>query len=38
MGQSGFDISVIGAGSYGTALAVVASSKGLKAMLWDHRP
>lgn len=38
MGQSGFDISVIGAGSYGTALAVVAASKGLKAMLWDHRP
>ncbi|MGN0909276.1 MAG: NAD(P)-binding domain-containing protein, partial [Succinivibrio sp.] len=38
MDQSGFDISVIGAGSYGTALAVVAASKGLRAMLWDHRP
>lgn len=32
------DVSVIGAGSYGTALAVVMASKGLKVMLWDHRP
>lgn len=32
------DLSVIGAGSYGTALAIVAASKGLNVLLWDHRP
>lgn len=32
------DLSVIGAGSYGTALAVAVSSKGLKVILWDRVP
>lgn len=36
MAKSTFDLSVIGAGSYGTALAISAASKGLKIMLWDH--
>lgn len=30
------DLSVIGAGSYGTSLAIVAASKGLRVMLWDR--
>ncbi|MCR5084489.1 MAG: NAD(P)-dependent glycerol-3-phosphate dehydrogenase [Succinivibrionaceae bacterium] len=36
----GFDhaLSVLGAGSYGTALAISCASKGLKVMLWGHRP
>ncbi len=31
------DLSVIGAGSYGTSLAIVAASKGLRVMLWDRK-
>lgn len=38
MAENEFALSVIGAGSYGTALAIVAASKGLKVMLWDHDP
>ena len=32
-----YDLTVIGAGSYGTALAISTASKGLKVMLWTRR-
>ena len=32
------DLSVIGAGSYGTSLAVSAAKKGLRVILWDRNP
>ena len=32
------DLSVIGAGSYGTSLAISAASKGLRVVLWDRNP
>ena len=32
-----YDLTVIGAGSYGTSLAISTASKGLKVMLWTRR-
>ena len=32
------ELSVLGAGSYGTALAVSTASKGCRVTLWDHNP
>lgn len=32
-----YDLTVIGAGSYGTSLAISTASKGLKVMLWARR-
>ncbi|MDD5867910.1 MAG: NAD(P)H-dependent glycerol-3-phosphate dehydrogenase [Succinatimonas sp.] len=37
MAEFMYDLTVIGAGSYGTALAISTASKGLKVMLWTRR-
>ncbi|MCI6938756.1 MAG: NAD(P)H-dependent glycerol-3-phosphate dehydrogenase [Succinatimonas hippei] len=37
MAEFMYDLTVIGAGSYGTSLAISTASKGLKVMLWTRR-
>lgn len=37
MAEFVYDLTVIGAGSYGTSLAISTASKGLKVMLWTRR-
>ncbi|MBQ9273793.1 MAG: NAD(P)H-dependent glycerol-3-phosphate dehydrogenase [Succinivibrio sp.] len=38
MSQRSCELCILGAGSYGTALAVAVASKGTAVMLWDHNP
>ena len=38
MSNTTYSLCVIGAGSYGTSLAIAVASKGLKVKLWDRNP